>query len=738
MAVSLTAALAILTSVGMAHEDDPKLQDRQSPIGTTAWRKAVDPPMPRGMFDADGEIEMVSWIPLGEFQGNPSTGSDCWGYTSPSGREYALFTHEAGTAVVEITDPDNASIVAEINGPNSLWRDIKVFEHRAYAVSEGGSGIQVINLTNVDLGLVTLEGTVTSGGTAATHNIVLNEDSGFLYRCGGGGNGLRIYDLNANPVNPPHVADWTDRYVHDAQVITWPDDGGQWAGREIAFCCAGYNNGWGETGLTILDVTNKSNIVELSHLQHSNNNYSHQGWLSEDLQYFYLNDELDEQNTGSQTTTRIIDVSNLAAPFQAGTCTSGMNSVDHNLYINGNMMYQANYQSGVRIFDISNRLSPVQVSWFDTYPEGDSAAFNGLWSVYPYFPSGTLIGSDLERGLFVWRLEPPAMSVELLGETPDQLTPAGGDSFDIRVTFAEGVALDADESVLSWADSNGTHQSQLQVISQGNPTVLRALFGASHCGDVVEYHARVAADTGDASAIGHGSAVSADSMDTALDVDFQNSAGWQTSGDATDGQWGVGVPVDCGRGDPPSDFDGSGACALTDNSSASGCNSDVDGGTTVLTSPSIDAAAGGVLSYARWLDNTYGASPSEDSMYVDISDDGGATWTQLEQVGPSGPEASGGWYEVEFDLAGISGYSPSDMTRLRFTVGDLNAGSVVEAAVDAITISSIECDDEACPGDLDGNGMVDVNDILTAVAGFGDEYSVEDILAVLGAFGSDC
>jgi len=735
------SVIIVLASVGattlLAHQDDPKLQDRQAPVAAAVWRKAIDPPLPRGTFQSDGEIEMTSWLPLNNFQGNPSTGSDCWGYTSSSGREYALFTHEAGTAVVEITDPANATIVAEISGPNSLWRDIKIFGNRAYAVSEGGDGVQVINLANIDLGLAPLEGTITSGGTTATHNIAINEDSGYLYRLGGSSNGLRIYDLNASATNPPNVANWSDRYVHDAQIITYPDGSGQWAGREIAFCCAGNNGGWNETGLTILDVTNKSNIVELAHFQHTNNNYSHQGWLSDDLQYFYLNDELDEQNTGSLTTTRIINVSNLNSPYQAGTCTSGSSSIDHNLYIRGDVMYQANYRSGVRVFDITDRVNPVQTAWFDTYPSDDGASFNGLWSVYPFFPSGTVIGSDLERGLFVWRLEPPPMTVTVLDELPTQLDPSGGDAFDIEVTFAEGIALDEAGSHLAWTDSEGAHHADLSIVDGGDPLVLRAIFGGSVCGDVVEYYAVVAADSGDTRTVGNGTAVSADGLTTSLDVDFQSSAGWSTSGDATDGQWNVGVPIDCSRGDPPADFDGSGACALTDNSSANGCNSDVDGGTTTFTSPMIDASAGGILFYARWLDNSYGASPNEDSMYVDISDNGGASWTQIEKVGPSGPDTGGGWIETEFDLAGIAGYSPSAMTRLRFSVEDIGEGSVVEAGIDAIRINSIECD-ESCPGDLDGNGIVDVEDLLTAIAGFGTDYMVEDILEVLGAFGTNC
>ncbi len=736
--ICATGLAAVLTAVVVGHQDDPKLQDRQPLVPGQIWTKASDIALPAGSFDSVGDIEMTSWIPLNNFMGNPSTGSDCWGYTSPSGREYALFTHESGTAVVEITDPNDATIVGEIDGPDSLWRDIKVFGARAYAISEGGDGIQVINLANVDLGLVTLENTITTGGTTATHNVVINEDSGYLYRCGGGSNGLRIYDLNANPANPTYITSWPTKYVHDAQIVTYPE-GTPYAGREIAFLCGGYNGGWGETGLTILDVTDKSNIFIVGETEYSNNHYSHQGWLSEDFQYFYLNDELDEQNTGSTTTTRILDVSDLSSPFLAGTCSTGSSAIDHNLYILGDTMYQANYRSGVRIFDISNRLNPVQTGWFDTYPEDDGAAFNGLWSVYPYFPSGTVIGSDLERGLFVWRMEPPAMTVSVVTELPEMISPAGGQSFDIEVSFAEGIGLDAAASKLYWSDSKGDHSAVLDIVDNGNPMLLRAEFGPSVCGDVVGFHAIVTADSGDSRSVGTGAALSADDVQLGTDVDFEDNSGWTTSGTATDGQWDFGVPVDCNRGDPPSDHDGSGSAALTDNSSAGSCNSDVDGGYTELTSPTLDASNGGQLSYARWLDNTFGASPGEDSMYVHISDDNGATWTQLEQVGPTGPDASGGWVTAEHDLDGIAGYTPSATTKLRFTAEDTGDGSVVEAAVDAVRIFSVVCDDtQPCPGDLNGDSTVDVNDILEAIAGYGDQYDVEDILAVLADFGTDC
>ncbi|MCA9294836.1 MAG: hypothetical protein KDA20_13595, partial [Phycisphaerales bacterium] len=45
-------------------------------------------------------------------------------------------------------------------------------------------------------------------------------------------------------------------------------------------------------------------------------------------------------------------------------------------------------------------------------PEDDAITFNGLWSVYPYFASGTIIGSDRERGLFVWSLDLPSSACD--------------------------------------------------------------------------------------------------------------------------------------------------------------------------------------------------------------------------------------------------------------------------------------------------------------------------------------
>ena len=728
-----TLAGLVVSSGALAHQDDPKLLDRFGPYKGPGWQRSSEIPMAAGMFDSAGDIELQSWLTLDDL-GGADTGSDCWGYVSASGREYAIICDSDGTSFVDITDPTAPVIINKVAGPGSLWRDVKVYSDHAYIVSEGGQGIQVVDMSNIDIGVAPLVNTVTTGGTTVTHNIVIDVTSGFLYRTGGGDNGLRIYDLNASLTSPPYVATWTNKYVHDAQVVTYPP-GSQYAGRQIAFCFAGFNGGWSETGLTILDVTDKSNIFTIGEVQHSNNNYSHQGWVTDDLQHLYLNDELDEQNTGTPTTTRIIDISDLSNPTQVGTCTTGTASTDHNLYIKDNLMFQANYRSGLRIFDITNRLAPEQISWFDTYPANDNSQLNGIWSTYPYFPSGTVIGSDLERGLFVWTLIPPAVVATVIDPLPDMLNPAGGDSFRVSATLVEDATLDLDATELRWNDGSGWVSASMDIKDPSTPVILRATFGATECGQQVSFEAKVATTNGYTVTVTSGNLLSANDIDDVFNDNGETDPGWTVENDCADGQWNRGVPAGGGvRGEPANDADGSGACWLTDNVQG---NSDVDGGTTTLISPVLDASdPNAVVEYARWFSNDFGASPNEDIFNVRVSDDGGATWVPLEQVGPTGPEASGGWYFLQFDIGSISGINPSDQFRLAFEANDLGSGSVVEAAVDAVKLSTIDC--ESCTGDIDGNGVVDVEDILLAVAQFGTVYDVNDLLVILGAFGQEC
>ena len=218
--------------------------------------------------------------------------------------------------------------------------------------------------------------------------------------------------------------------------------------------------------------------------------------------------------------------------------------------------------------------------------------------------------------------------------------------------------------------------------------------------------------------------LSAVSLDVAFADDFEADLGWAVTNDAglLDGQWQRGVPltlVVCNRGNPGTDADGSGQCFVTDNSAANACNSDVDGGTTTLTSPAMDASdPDAVLAYWRWYSNTFGAAPMSDIFVVEVSDDDGANWVNLETVGPAGAEVGGGWFRREFLVGDIAGITNSAQLRVRFLASDLGDGSVIEAGVDGVEVFTFICND-AVTGDLDGDGIVGILDFLTLLAEWG-------------------
>ncbi len=324
--------------------------------------------------------------------GGGSRGNDCWGYVSPSGREYALMGVDNQLVVVEITTPNAPVIVGSISHTASSWCDIKVYLDHAYVVNETGGGLDIIDLSDVDSGVVTLVQRFTAGGLNSSHNVAIDTDSGFLYLCGSNLNGGRLvaYDLSnpGSPVFVGQVASGVGANVHDAEIVTFTS--GDNTGKQIAFCANG------GTGLDIYDVTDKCNMIRLSRTTYPNLAFAHQCWLGDDGQILYLNDEVDGINE-----TVVFDVSDLANPVHVSSYNSGVTAADHNLYVKGNFIFEAEYHAGLRIFCADDPINPVQVGWFDTYPANDTGGFQGAWSVYPFFPSGTVIISDTMQGLFV-------------------------------------------------------------------------------------------------------------------------------------------------------------------------------------------------------------------------------------------------------------------------------------------------------------------------------------------------
>ena len=182
------------------------------------------------------------------------------------------------------------------------------------------------------------------------------------------------------------------------------------------------------------------------------------------------------------------------------------------------------------------------------------------------------------------------------------------------------------------------------------------------------------------------------------------SPGWGT---ATAGAWDRALPRGNGfQGDPTTDHDGSGQCVITGRNA--GVN--VDGGTTIYTSPAIDARGGfnQQISYARWFNCATGSNANADTMLVEISGDNGANWVTLETVGPTG--TASGWTRRTFAIANY--VDPSAQVKIRFTTSDAGAASVVEAGIDSVRVLADAglgwCGKE---GDFDQDGVVGASDL---------------------------
>ncbi|KND02087.1 regulatory P domain-containing protein [Spizellomyces punctatus DAOM BR117] len=329
-------------------------------------------------------VDLLSFIPHTEL-GSQGNGNDIWGWTDPTTkREYAIIGQTDGTAFVDITSPSSPIFLGRLaSNVNAKvpWRDIKVFKDHAFIVADDSSNAHACR------------------EVGKTHNIAINEETGFAYLVGSRtcNSGLHMVDINT-PAAPKFVGcASSDGYTHDVQVVNYKGPDSRYRGREIAFAS-------NEDTVTFWDVTDKSSPKILSRTGYTGAAYTHQGWLTEDHQYFLVDDELDEKNgSDKHTKTYIWDVRSLTAPKHIGTYSAPVTSIDHNLYIKGNYAYLANYGSGLRVLDISKvaQAKLQEVAYFDVTPEKNEAVFEGSWSSYIYFPSGNIVVNSIERGFFV-------------------------------------------------------------------------------------------------------------------------------------------------------------------------------------------------------------------------------------------------------------------------------------------------------------------------------------------------
>jgi choice-of-anchor B domain-containing protein len=394
-------------------------------------------------------VDLQAFVPLASF--GSVEGSSLWGWTdAASGREFALFGATDGTAFFEITNPTAPLYLGKLDShtSDSIWRELKTYDDHVFIVSDfnGNHGIQVFDLTqllDVENPPVLFTETGHYDGVGSVHNIAIDETAGFAYALGSDtcNGGLHMVDIRT-PATPVYAGCFEDDgYTHDAQCLTYTGPDQDYVGEEL---CIGSN----EDTVTIVNVTDKANPVQISRTGYAGAGYTHQSWLTPDGNYMVLDDEFDENGVeGSRT--YMWDMRNLDAPSVIDVHNGTTPAIDHNQYTKDGYVFQANYTAGLRVLDAGDIANGnlTEIGYFDIYPASDEAFFAAAWNVFPYFDSGNVIVSGIEQGLFVLKptnLTPPT-AVEVSGFTttpaaPDTTLPLAA-AFGLLMLAGVGVAI---------------------------------------------------------------------------------------------------------------------------------------------------------------------------------------------------------------------------------------------------------------------------------------------------------
>jgi choice-of-anchor B domain-containing protein len=349
----------------------------------------------------------------------PTTGqglkySDVWGWAG-NGREYAIIGSSTQINFVDVTIPTNPILVAyHVGGSNTSWREFRTFGNYLYAITEPGGGVyenlKVFNLatqlpvmppaTPISINPITNQ----SSNITKAHMLFVDAASQRLYLTGTDGpnsevNGLTVLDLSVTPENPTFIRKdvLVGNYVHDVFVKD----------NKV------YANHLGN-GVHIYDygVAVGQPIVELGSITaYIGTEFSHSGWLCDNGAYIMC-DEL------HNTEVKSMDVSNptnimVKDTFYSNLSTPSLQSIAHNPYGVGNLVYISYYHDGILVYDVTNPSDIVKVGHYDTDGQTSYSGYAGAWGVYPFLPSGTILASDVNLGLKVIQLNsqcgPPSL-----------------------------------------------------------------------------------------------------------------------------------------------------------------------------------------------------------------------------------------------------------------------------------------------------------------------------------------
>ncbi|MBP6812980.1 MAG: choice-of-anchor B family protein [Saprospiraceae bacterium] len=318
--------------------------------------------------------------------------NSCWGL-AVNGHEYAVIGGAAHVLFFDVTEPTQPKLVGKFQGRATVVpREFKSYKNRVYAVADGANdGLMIFDLSHAEDTIIRTYWDTTF--FKKIHTIALDTTSGRIYMNGGNANqGIIVLDASQNPDSPTFLAhpDLPGGYVHDCYVRN-----------DTVYVSSG------NEGYYIFDFKDPQNPVLLAQI--STGGYNHNSWLTLDGKYAYYAEEIPQGRP-----MHIVDLQNLAlgeievvGSFLDNILEPAADvklAIPHNLYIKGDLLYDSQYEDGLLVYDISDRLHPTLIAHYDTRPENTNYnGYFGNWGNYPWLPSGTIISSDMQNGLFLFR-----------------------------------------------------------------------------------------------------------------------------------------------------------------------------------------------------------------------------------------------------------------------------------------------------------------------------------------------
>ncbi|GGK37864.1 hypothetical protein GCM10010124_33340 [Pilimelia terevasa] len=347
-------------------------------------------------------VELLSFTPQNSAGGSNSS-SSMWEWADGS-EEYILFGRDNGISFIKVTDPLNPVYLGNLpswKGVKATWTDVRVYKNWLFTGKDSvNNGIQVFNLEKLR-GVTspqTFKEDAHYAGLTNSHTIWINQKTGFLYASGASScsKGLTIIDVK-DPMNMKQVACYASEvYSHEALVWNYDGPDTRYTGREIAFNFTGQ----GHT-VSIIDVTDKSNLKVLSKTTYTGASFTHQGCFSPDMKFLSINDETASTKGGSWNV--LFNIEKLDAPKFTANFKDGFEAINHNCYTVGNRAYQASYKAGMRIRDITKIASGQvpELGYFDTEPNSDASGFSHTWMVLRPLRSGAVPVGAMGIGLYL-------------------------------------------------------------------------------------------------------------------------------------------------------------------------------------------------------------------------------------------------------------------------------------------------------------------------------------------------